>query len=150
MAYNPVAVNRAIESSNRAGKRIGRKEARAIHALLKGRSTSTMSTESFRDELGIAVTRFDRKQETRPHHNPYALGLYLIAADRAADAYSRGTNLIDSLYLVFNGALLIHLRNWFSDDARVAKRARMIAKRACVLCGQRIDDGKPCGCGARR
>ena len=25
----------------------------------------------------------------------------------------------------------------------------MPASYACALCGQRIDDGKPCGCGAR-
>lgn len=35
--YNPIAVNQAIESSNRAGRRIGRKEAKLIHALLRGR-----------------------------------------------------------------------------------------------------------------
>lgn len=27
--------------------------------------------------------------------------------------------------------------------------ARMTAPFTCQLCGQRIDDGKPCGCGAR-
>lgn len=36
-SYCPVAVNAAIASSNRAGRRIGGKEARLIHALLKGR-----------------------------------------------------------------------------------------------------------------
>lgn len=35
--YNPSAVNDAISSSNRAGRRIGGKEASAIHRLLKGR-----------------------------------------------------------------------------------------------------------------
>ncbi len=35
--YCPDAVNAAIASSNRAGRRIGGKEARMIHALLKGR-----------------------------------------------------------------------------------------------------------------
>lgn len=35
--YNPQAVNNAIASSNRAGRRIGGKEASAIHRLLKGR-----------------------------------------------------------------------------------------------------------------
>jgi hypothetical protein len=37
MGYSPDAVNKAIASSNRAGRRIGGKEARAIHALLRGR-----------------------------------------------------------------------------------------------------------------
>lgn len=35
--YCPEAVNRAIESSNRAGRRIRTREATMIHALLKGR-----------------------------------------------------------------------------------------------------------------
>jgi hypothetical protein len=36
--YCPAAVNAAIASSNRAGRRISGKEARLIHALLKGRT----------------------------------------------------------------------------------------------------------------
>lgn len=36
-SYNREAVNKAIASSNRAGRRIGGKEAGMIHALLKGR-----------------------------------------------------------------------------------------------------------------
>jgi hypothetical protein len=35
--YCADAVNKAIASSNRFGRRIGRKEANAIHRLLKGR-----------------------------------------------------------------------------------------------------------------
>lgn len=35
--YSPDAVNSAIASSNRAGRRIGGREAKMIHALLKGR-----------------------------------------------------------------------------------------------------------------
>lgn len=35
--YNPQAVNNAIASSNRHGRKIGGREARMIHALLKGR-----------------------------------------------------------------------------------------------------------------
>lgn len=35
--YNAVAVNKAIESSNRHGRKISRREAKLIHALLKGR-----------------------------------------------------------------------------------------------------------------
>jgi len=36
--YNETAVNRAIASSNRAGRRISKREAKLIHALLKGRN----------------------------------------------------------------------------------------------------------------
>jgi len=37
-AYNETAVNKAIASSNRSGRKIGGKEAKLIHALLKGSS----------------------------------------------------------------------------------------------------------------
>jgi hypothetical protein len=36
--YNPDAINAAIAASNRAGRHIGAAEARAIHALMKGRT----------------------------------------------------------------------------------------------------------------
>lgn len=36
--YCATAVNAAIEQSNRAGRKIGGKEALMIHALLKGRN----------------------------------------------------------------------------------------------------------------
>jgi hypothetical protein len=36
-SYNPKAVDDAIASSNRAGRKIGKREAKLIHALLKGR-----------------------------------------------------------------------------------------------------------------
>jgi hypothetical protein len=35
--YDKAAVDAAIAQSNRAGRKIGKKEARLIHALLKGR-----------------------------------------------------------------------------------------------------------------
>ncbi len=34
--YDPTAVNQAIASSNRAGRKISKAEARKIHALMKG------------------------------------------------------------------------------------------------------------------
>ena len=107
---------------------------------------------NLRSELSHAVTRFDRKQEMKRFHNRYALAQYLMACDRAMESMATGERLIDALYSQFNGALLLHLINWFSDDQRRASAARRMPKRAsftCALCGQRIDDGKPCGCGAR-
>jgi hypothetical protein len=38
--YSAAAVDAAIAASNRAGRRIPRKEARLIHALLKGRTAT--------------------------------------------------------------------------------------------------------------
>jgi hypothetical protein len=47
-----------------------------------------------------------------------------------------------------------HKQEWTPlDDEALAAGFAAIAKArgsyVCVLCGQRIDDGKPCGCGAR-
>jgi hypothetical protein len=39
--YNKTAVDKAIASSNRSGRRIGGEEARLIHALLKGPTYTT-------------------------------------------------------------------------------------------------------------
>ena len=39
--YDPVAVDRAIASSNRAGRTINSREAKLIHALLRGRDPLT-------------------------------------------------------------------------------------------------------------
>jgi len=36
-SYNKESVDKAIQSSNQFGKKIGSKESKAIHALLKGR-----------------------------------------------------------------------------------------------------------------
>lgn len=48
--YNADAVNNAIASSNRAGRRIGGKEARMIHALLKGSSGYASKARSSKPE----------------------------------------------------------------------------------------------------
>jgi hypothetical protein len=44
--YSEVAVNKAIASSNRSGRKISGKEAKAIHALLKGRYASGGAIDS--------------------------------------------------------------------------------------------------------
>jgi hypothetical protein len=43
--YNAESVNKAIASSNRAGRRISTKEAKLIHRLLRGRSAKTETTK---------------------------------------------------------------------------------------------------------
>lgn len=53
-AYNREAVDEAIESSNRAGRRISGREARAIHGLLKGwRKNPDDPRSRFGDSLGV-------------------------------------------------------------------------------------------------
>jgi hypothetical protein len=53
-AYSKDAVDKAIASSNRAGRRIGGREGKMIHALLKGRTSSATQTAQqdkvFKDE----------------------------------------------------------------------------------------------------
>lgn len=39
--YDPVAVDAAIAASNWAGRKVSRREAKLIHALLKGRTNTT-------------------------------------------------------------------------------------------------------------
>jgi len=40
--YNKKAVDKAIKSNNRATKKIGKKESKLIHALLKGRQKNDL------------------------------------------------------------------------------------------------------------
>jgi len=47
--YSEVAVNKAISSSNRSGRKISGKEAKAIHALLKGRHAKGGNVKKFDD-----------------------------------------------------------------------------------------------------
>lgn len=49
--YNPEAVDQAIAASNRAGRRIGGREARQIHALLKGWRGSLAEKRARESEL---------------------------------------------------------------------------------------------------
>jgi len=47
--YSEVAVNKAISSSNRSGRKISGKEAKAIHSLLKGRHAKGGNVKKFDD-----------------------------------------------------------------------------------------------------
>jgi hypothetical protein len=46
--YNPIAVDKAIEASNRSRSKIGKREAKAIHRLLAGRTTPSTAPQSFK------------------------------------------------------------------------------------------------------
>lgn len=50
MAYSRKAVEAAIASSNRAGRRIRGREARMIHALLKGRQIDEDDLHAIRND----------------------------------------------------------------------------------------------------
>lgn len=78
--YNPEAVNQAIAASNRAGRRIGGREARMIHALLKGREAPAPAiTERERQILELGA-KAPLQSKGRPVEDAGHLPLF-IAAD---------------------------------------------------------------------
>lgn len=68
--YNKDAVDKAIASSNRAGRRIGGKEGRAIHALLKCRSSNDKET------LDKMYTRAHTTNNTQKNDHSWAMKKY--------------------------------------------------------------------------
>lgn len=66
-------------------------------------------TEAQRFGLSQALTTYDRKQSTKKHHNPYALGLYFQALERCERMSSAGHDLRLCLLNCFNGKLLDYL-----------------------------------------
>jgi len=61
-------------------------------------------------QLAHHVTQWDIRQAARCHYNPYALALYLGAADRAAAMVADGLPLADALAHCFNDRLLAFLQ----------------------------------------
>lgn len=64
--YNREAVDQAIASSNRAGRRIGGREAKKIHALLKGwRGSAEEKADRERQlvELAAKAPQLERDQD---------------------------------------------------------------------------------------
>lgn len=53
----------------------------------------------------------------------------------------------DAEYTAIRHAALTHPRGWNTLAGDVVGVLQQVFN--CPLCGQRIDDGKPCGCGAR-
>jgi hypothetical protein len=51
MAYDRIAVDKAIESSNRAGRRIGRTEAKLVHALLAAPDPVSLALRGYMRDL---------------------------------------------------------------------------------------------------
>lgn len=94
--YHAGAVNAAIASSNRAGRRIGGKEARLIHALLQGRAPAPVAPAP--TITGYTVTNRSTGRTTSYKTR--------AAASRAADA-------MDNAY----GAYICTVRAVWSDEA---------------------------------
>lgn len=66
--YNSEAVNAAIDSSNRAGRRIGGREARMIHAVLMGRTARPRFTV---ERQGSGATYVADNAERCLAHGPH-------------------------------------------------------------------------------
>lgn len=56
--------------------------------------------------LAHAVTAYDRKQETKKGHNPYAIAHYLHAVDDAVALIEKGSTVRAALLATFNDRLL--------------------------------------------
>lgn len=88
-AYSKDAVDKAIASSNRAGRRIGGREGKMIHALLKGHTTATQTAQQdkvFKDE-GNRNSQIKKEEvETIDELSKGTLGRYIKkAAQNRAD-----------------------------------------------------------------
>lgn len=60
-----------------------------------------------KDRIISALTQYDAKQAKRGRqHNPYALGLYFEAADRAEALVKEGKTWEQALHACFNDRLL--------------------------------------------
>lgn len=68
--YNRKAVQSAIDSSNRRGQRIGGKEARMIHALLKGHQRGDYASGGEVAEKALAAHHAEHKAMAKGKHGP--------------------------------------------------------------------------------
>jgi hypothetical protein len=71
---------------------------------------SIIAALSIEQQIAHYVTQWDIKQSARRFYNPHALGLYLRAADRAAEMVANGAPLSDALADCFNDRLLAFLQ----------------------------------------
>lgn len=55
--YSKTAVDKAVQASNRAGRRIGAREREAIHRLLKGRQSTDEPARSGSDRFLASITK---------------------------------------------------------------------------------------------
>ena len=61
------------------------------------------------DQLQSLLTQWDIKQSKKRGYNPYALGIYFEAAERAANLIDDGAYVKESLAKCFNDRLLTFL-----------------------------------------
>lgn len=89
--YNAEAVNKAIQASNRAGRRIGGKEAKLIHRLLRGRDSSDLDeildTAEFAD--AVSSTLGEAEGEVLMSKTMVVDGITVEMTDTAAQVVTR-------------------------------------------------------------
>ena len=59
-----------------------------------------------RDKVSHALIQYDEREAKKSYHNPYAIGHYLAALEKAESAVSSGATWRDALMSNFNGKLL--------------------------------------------
>lgn len=62
--------------------------------------------DTIQTRLVHSLTRYDRQQEQRRGHNPYALGQYLARVDLVISELANGADLRSTLVRSFSGHLL--------------------------------------------
>lgn len=89
IGYNREAVNEAIASSGRAGKKIGGKEAKLIHRLLKGRDSSDLSIIDADDLANSASTLTGDERNSEMSKTIIVDGITCEMTDTAAQVVAR-------------------------------------------------------------
>lgn len=61
------------------------------------------------EKLVHAATEYDRKQSTKRHYNPYAIGHYFNAISKVHEDMDAGKTIRQAILLNFNGRLCDHM-----------------------------------------
>lgn len=98
--------------------------------------TTASPTEPIKDKLIHAVTDYDRKQSTKPGHNPYALGIYFERVDAICADIDAGADPRAAIVAGFTGRLVasclreLGLPPWTKADASISWDYRPKVARA--------------------
>ena len=74
--------------------------------------------------LASAATQYDIKQSTKRGYNPYGLGLYLEAVERAVKAVEQGSDVRTALLRCFNDRLLDAMLKAVGEPKATAEEIR--------------------------
>jgi hypothetical protein len=98
--YNPIAVDKAIEASNRSGHKIDKREAKQIHRLLAGRGSFKAEVQTYScapDAWTSNLLRFDTEANAEAYARDLAARWTAVKAwrvvpctDPATDSWQGG------------------------------------------------------------